>query len=259
MVKSGHARRRPLALLWPSVGAQFEQAAMRAVVPAQGTSAASTPAAAKEWQLPSGWTAPALPSAVAAQRLQLSLRDEEGEPEYLWVSMAARAVGTIVHAELQRLAQLETLPSAPDLRVGDYLPWLAELGVEPAEREASAQRILSALTVTLADERGPLAARCPARGGIQRISPQRKAGRPRRQCHRRSPAGATRWRPLDRRLQDQQPPGRWAWAFLAQQEERYRSQLRRYVQLARALSPGEVRAALYFPLLGEFREVDVDR
>jgi hypothetical protein len=37
--------------------------------------------------------------------------------------------------------------------------------------------------------------------------------------------------------------------------ERYRSQLETYVALARGLGPNPVRAGLYFPLLGAFREL----
>jgi hypothetical protein len=44
-------------------------------------------------------------------------------------------------------------------------------------------------------------------------------------------------------------------AFLTQELERYRSQLETYVALARGLGPNSVRAGLYFPLLGVFREL----
>src|SRR5262249_19041521 len=43
--------------------------------------------------------------------------------------------------------------------------------------------------------------------------------------------------------------------FLTREMQRYEGQLRKYVELARALGPNPVRAALYFPLLGEFREL----
>jgi len=43
--------------------------------------------------------------------------------------------------------------------------------------------------------------------------------------------------------------------FLAQELERYRPQLEGYLELARSLGREPVRAALYFPLLGEFRAV----
>jgi ATP-dependent exoDNAse (exonuclease V) beta subunit len=48
-------------------------------------------------------------------------------------------------------------------------------------------------------------------------------------------------------------------AFLASEEQRHGPQLQRYAALVRAVEPGEVRAALYFPLLGEFREVPLAR
>jgi hypothetical protein len=44
-------------------------------------------------------------------------------------------------------------------------------------------------------------------------------------------------------------------AFLDREVERYEPQLKKYVELAAALGPEPVRAALYFPLLGEFREL----
>jgi len=43
--------------------------------------------------------------------------------------------------------------------------------------------------------------------------------------------------------------------FLAQELQRYRPQLEAYLGLAAALGSQPVRAALYFPLLGAFREL----
>ena len=43
--------------------------------------------------------------------------------------------------------------------------------------------------------------------------------------------------------------------FLAQEAERYGPQLQRYADLARQYATGAMRAALYYPLLGEFREI----
>ena len=44
-------------------------------------------------------------------------------------------------------------------------------------------------------------------------------------------------------------------AFLNRELERYRAQLQNHSELARALGPEPVRAALYLPLLGAFREL----
>ena len=43
--------------------------------------------------------------------------------------------------------------------------------------------------------------------------------------------------------------------FIDRELARYAAQLRLYTQLARGLGPEPVRAALYFPWLGEFREL----
>ena len=45
-------------------------------------------------------------------------------------------------------------------------------------------------------------------------------------------------------------------AFLEQELQRYRPQLEGYAELAAAAGPEPVRAALYFPLLGAFRELE---
>jgi ATP-dependent exoDNAse (exonuclease V) beta subunit len=248
----------PLALLWPSVGTQFQQAAARPVAVAATTGAVTVPSALSSpqgWQLPANWAPPALPAAVAVERLQLSLRDAAREPEYLWVGMAARSVGTIVHAELQRLALLAALPAAPDLAASEYLSWLAELGVEPAERGAAAQRIVAALAATLRDARGRWLLDSTHAAAYSEL---RLSG-----LHEGRIVNVV----VDRLLVEADG-GRWVIdyktssheggeleSFLLQEEARYRPQLQRYVQLARALSPGKVRAALYFPLLGAFREV----
>jgi len=46
-------------------------------------------------------------------------------------------------------------------------------------------------------------------------------------------------------------------AFLDREAERYRPQLQRYAGLVSEPGGARVRAALYFPLLGEFREVEI--
>lgn len=249
-----------LGMLWPTVGDTFRAAQAPAAEAAQrAPSVASAAGVADDhWRLSANWAPENLPDEVAVERLQLSLRDSTAEPEYLWVGMAARAVGTIVHAELQRLAALPDLPPVPDRAAEGYWGWLTELGVVAAERAAAGARIHAALASTLSDSRGRWLL-----GGNHHAaySEWRLTG-----LH----AGRVVNIIIDRLLTE--PDGkRWIVdyktssheggdleAFLASEELRHRSQLQRYAALVSAVEPGVVRAALYFPLLGEFREVQLD-
>jgi len=64
-------------------------------------------------------------------------------------------------------------------------------------------------------------------------------------------ASGTRW-VIDYKISSHE--GADLQGFLAREVERYRPQLAAYVELARAVGDEPVRAALYFPLLGAFRE-----
>ena len=64
-------------------------------------------------------------------------------------------------------------------------------------------------------------------------------------------AGGTRW-VID--FKTSRHEGGRLEEFIGQELERYRGQLEVYATLARGLGPQPVRAALYFPLLGVFRE-----
>jgi len=244
-----------LAMLWPSIGHEFQAARTTAIA---DVPPAPIDPPAPAWRLTADWEPRDLPPPAPATRLEHSLRDDSTEPEYSWVRLTARAVGTIVHAELQRLAQQPPLPEHLDTVPEDYYGWLEEHGVVAAERADAALRIHAALSATLRDARGRWLL-----GGNHRAahSERRMTGR-----H----AGRVVNVVIDRLLVE--PDGeRWVVdyktgtheggqlaAFLAAEELRYRPQLQRYATLVRAAAPGPVRAALYFPLLGEFREVDLE-
>lgn len=258
-----------LGLLWPTVGATFRAVAAAAAA-AAGAAANIAPTAVLppapplipvrgQWRLSADWVPESLPGPVAVVRLELSLRESAAEPEYLWVGMAARAVGTIVHAELQRLAQLPLLPAAPDVAPPQYAGWLAELGVEAAERAAAGMRIHTALAGTLSDKRGRwLLGGDHARAHSELRLTGRYEGRVVNIIIDRlliEPDG-NRW-VVDYKTSTHE--GSDLEGFLAQEVLRYRPQLARYAALVTAQSPGTVRAALYFPLLGAFREVGLER
>jgi ATP-dependent exoDNAse (exonuclease V) beta subunit len=267
-----------LGLLWPVVEAQFVAAAASATATATAAASATAAVAASAatlgavgaepspasatgaeeaalWRLGAGWSPGALPPAVEAERLPLSLRLPGEQPDYDWVGLAARTVGTVVHAELQRFAALSDLPEPRHLRAADYLPWLAEHGVPEAEAPTAAARIVAALVATLGDARGRWLL---AAAGREASSELRLSG-----VYEGSIVNIS----IDRMLVDEHGD-RWIVDyktstheggelahFLAQQLERYAPQLQRYAAIAGALWPGRLRTALYFPLLGEFREL----
>ena len=253
-----------LALLWPVIGAQFTAqlaAASAASDPAESALVSSTtlaPSLAHAQRLSADWRPTSLPAAVRVRQLDLSLREPGARPEYSWVGLAARAVGTIVHAELQRLAALAVLPAGPDVAVDDYLLWLAELGVAAPERAAASDRIVNALARTLSDQRG----RWLLHGAREAHSELRLTG-----LHEGRVISII----IDRLIVDEHGD-RWIVdyktssheggdldGFLAEEAQRYRPQLQRYAELAQHSGAGRLRAALYFPLLGQFREIVLDQ
>jgi ATP-dependent helicase/nuclease subunit A len=248
-----------LDMLWPAIAHEFLTLAP-AALPGSTHGADGADAAQGTqplWRLPAAWRPPAPPAAPATRRLRLSAPVALEAPEYSWVGLTARAIGTIVHAELHRLAAARVLPQAQDLQSrGPYYGlWLGELGVPQAEHAPAQGLILQALERTLADPRG----RWLLSGShAQARSEWRLSG-----LHEGRIVNVI----FDRMLLDDQGQ-RWVVDYKTSSHEggaldefidsealRYAPQLRRYATLARALGPQPVRAALYFPLLGIFREL----
>jgi ATP-dependent exoDNAse (exonuclease V) beta subunit len=208
------------------------------------------------------WRPTGLPGPVAVSGLELSLRETGVAPEYSWVGLTGRAVGTVVHAELQRLAAGTTLPATPDADAADYHGWLTELGVPAVELDAASARITATLAAALRDPRGRwLLQGEPGRAAYSEL---RLSG-----LHEGRVVNIS----IDRLLTDA-AGDRWIVdyktgtheggdiaGFLTREAERYRPQLARYAELVAALMPdaagARVRVALYFPMLGELRELDL--
>jgi ATP-dependent exoDNAse (exonuclease V) beta subunit len=171
-------------------------------------------------------------------------------PEYRWVGSTARAIGTIVHAELHRLS-LDSVAG-----FAGYDAWLAELGVAPQEHASASRIVRQALERTLADARG----RWLLSGAHREAHSEWRL------------TGLYQGRVInvifDRMLVDEHGQ-RWVvdfktsmheggarQQFIDSEAERYRPQMQRYRALAAQLGSEPVRVALYFPLLGVFRELD---
>ena len=245
-------RRSLLARVWPALSDSFEVAAAPAAPPPRA-------AALLLRRLGRDWTPPLLPAAPALTHLPLPRAPLEPQ-EFSWVGETQRHIGTIVHAWLARAAQSNALPTAAeiDAQRAALEGELRRQGVALAERAAAAAVIAAALQRTFTDERGRwiLAAHRDARSELPLTG--LSEGRLRSVVIDRTfvDASGTRW-VIDYKTSRHEGGG--LEEFLAQEMQRYETQLRTYAALARALGPEPVRAALYFPLLGVLRELTGSR
>jgi len=127
--------------------------------------------------------------------------------------------------------------------------------VPAGEREGALELILTALRRTLADERGRwILSRAHGEARSEWPLTGVSVGRLRNVVVDRSfiDAEGIRW-VIDYKTSRHE--GGDLEGFLAQELERYRPQLADYRVLAARFGPEPVRAALYFPLIGAFREL----
>jgi ATP-dependent exoDNAse (exonuclease V) beta subunit len=242
-------RRGMLAILWPALGPRFER------IESARPEVARAPVLPLT-RLSGDWRAPAPPPAVPVTHLPPAYLASE-PLEFSWVRETQRDIGTVVHAWLARLALAPQLPPAAAVEQESVAvhAQLERLGVPRREQARAAEVILAALRQTLGDERG----RWILSGSHREAYSEWElsgvsAGRLRNVKIDRSfvDESGTRW-VIDYKTSAHE--GGDLEGFLAQEIERYRPQLEGYVTLARSLGPERVRAALYFPLLGAFRQV----
>jgi ATP-dependent exoDNAse (exonuclease V) beta subunit len=242
-------RRSPLALLWPALAGRFETVD-------GGAAPAAAAARAQLKRLAAAWQPAQPPPPVPLTRLPGAYLALE-PPEFSWVGETQREIGTLVHARLARLAQQQPLPAAGSIGEPSsaVLAELARAGVSERERGRAAELVLAAVRQTLADERGrwilsDAHTQAHSEWELSGVS----GGRLRNVKIDRSfiDAHGTRW-VIDFKTSVHEGSG--LEEFLEQELRRYQGQLATYCDLARALGPQPVRAALYFPLLGAFREL----
>jgi ATP-dependent exoDNAse (exonuclease V) beta subunit len=176
--------------------------------------------------------------------------------EYSWVGPLARAAGTAMHAELERLARLGegALAGLPQRAEACELR-LRELGIAPAAARAAAQGLITRLAELAGLEQarwllfaahGSAATELPLSGLVD---------------------GELRSVVIDRTFIDADGQ-RWIIdyktgvhsggdleEFVARELQRYTPQLQLYASLARQLGNEPVRTALFFPWLGVLREL----
>jgi len=239
-----------LASLWPALESQFVTRSAHASIDATLRPPVSR-------RLPLDWSPPRLEAAPELWHLPLAQQSLE-PPEFSWVRETSRLIGTVVHGELQRLGEAGELPTRTRIESEReaYAQQLRRRGVAERDLPRATQAVVEALARTVSDERGrwlfsaehseshsELALTGTAAGRLTNVVIDR--------CF--VDRDGIRW-VVDFKTSPHEGGG--LEAFLARELERYRAQLNTYAQLARALGPQPVRAGLYFPLLGAFRELD---
>jgi ATP-dependent helicase/nuclease subunit A len=238
-----------LAALWPVLGASFESAALE--TEPQGASASTQPLR----RLRADWTPPQVETLRALGHLPIAQQSLEQELEFSWVQETSRSIGTVVHAHLERFSAVAVSRASIEARREEFGRQLRRHGVPEGEVPSAVQVVVDALTRTAEDPRGrwifsgehdeaqsELALTGLADGRLTNVVIDRSF----------VDSEGTRW-VID--FKTSRHEGGGLETFLEREMERYQGQLRKYVELARELGPNPVRAALYFPLLGAFREL----
>jgi ATP-dependent helicase/nuclease subunit A len=250
-----------LASLWPALGATFKHGDLHAtptqpeVFDAPETDETSSNPLKR---LRADWTPPSAADTAATDVSRLPLGRQSLEPpEFSWVGETSRHIGTVVHAGLEAFANATTLPSRASIQAAKdtYRHQLLRHGVPERDLARATDVVVEALTRTVEDERGRWIFAPEHREARSELAlTGLAAGRLTGVVIDRSfiDSAGTRW-VID--FKTSRHEGGGLEAFLEQEMDRYRPQLETYVALARGLGSNSVRAGLYFPLLGAFREL----
>lgn len=239
-----------LALLWPATAEQFELA--------DTSSFATSPTAPRRpglRRLPADWGPAMIANVPLSPGLPIG-SDHAIVPEFSWVGETARLIGSVVHLFLDRWSKSAAVPRIESVMESrePYRAALARLGVDALELDRAAELVQRALAATLRDERGQWMFAASHRDAASELALSGlHDGRLVHAVIDRSfvDADGTRWI-IDYKTSRHEGGG--IDAFVDAEVDRYRAQLARYAALAAALGPEPIRTALYFPLLGVFRE-----
>jgi ATP-dependent helicase/nuclease subunit A len=245
-----------LQLLWPTLESQFANCVASTEPRAQPDADTATVTTKR---LPADWCAPAPRPPIGTA----ALRDVvENEPlpalQFEWVSETGRHVGTLVHREIERWARSGSASGAEQFAShrAEYLAQLAELGVPPALRTGAVERVVDTLTQMSLDQRGRwLLARHTDAASELALTGIVGGDVVNAVIDRTFVADGYRWI-VDFKTGSHEGGGRGE--FLDSETTRYRPQLQRYAQLMRDYRPElPVKAALYFPAMRAWREVEL--
>jgi ATP-dependent helicase/nuclease subunit A len=238
-----------LRALWPVLAGEFELPTPG--LQAQPADDAPRGGPLKRLPLESSQDRHLAPLAGAAIIIPVA-RDET--PIFDWAGETARRVGSLVHAELQKMDLASLDEAAIRAREGHFRRWLERNGVPQDRLNQATARVVEALLGVHRDPRGRWILK---RGYREDLREHGLSGYWQGEFSRvvldRSfiDEAGLRW-VID--YKTSQHLGGGLELFLDREVERYRSQLERYGRLARRLGPEPVRLGLYFPLMRAWRE-----
>ena len=242
-----------LAKIWTTVGPDFSESLKDQVVEEDDTVDTITPEppGIPLRRLAADWTPLPPPEDVVWEpRRQLPGAEDPGpgQPTFEWAGQLQRRVGTVVHRMLQQLRA----PDRLDFKRETLLAALRQEGLDGRKLDEALSRAVSALTNTVADNRG--------RWILSRHHDDQREyalstvvrGRVRRHVLDRTfVAGGTRWI-IDYKTGPH--AGGSPQDFLDNEQARYRTQLETYAGLIRSMDSRPIRLGLYFPMLQGWRE-----
>jgi len=235
-----------LKLLWPIVSGCFANISRVPVAqPAQEQRIIR--------RAPAGWQVPGPPAAVKPSRGIETL--EPPQVAFEWVGDRLRHAGTALHGFLQQIAREgfdAWTEDAVRARRDLYESVLANLGMPPDDLPEAVQRVETGLLKTLRDPRGRWILEAHAAAECELKVAGLIGGKfTEAMIDRTFVEHDVRWI-IDYKTSEHL--GSDVEAFLNSEQNRYREQLERYARLLFQQDGRPIRLALYFPLLGGWRE-----
>jgi ATP-dependent exoDNAse (exonuclease V) beta subunit len=221
-----------------------------------------TPEYREDWvqpvikRFPSGWTNLAAPASISVGRHPRHV-DDDNEVTFDWAGSVAMRVGLVVHRCLQYIAEAGPAAWADRNNEAALRAMLLEEGVSLVELDDAFVKVSHALKTTLQDKQGQWI-----------LSDQHEQSVCEYPVTMLEEGNAVHF-VIDRSFVDNKGD-RWivdyktssheggdVEAFIDAEVVRYKNQMERYRDVMLLLEPERnIRTALYFPLLGEFRELE---
>jgi ATP-dependent helicase/nuclease subunit A len=239
-----------LRTLWPVLAGEFE---LPTPPLSQAEAADDAPRGGPLKRLPLEWSQDRHFAPLAGRASAVALARDE-TPIFDWAGETARRVGSLVHAELQRMELASLDEPAIRAREGHFRRWLELHGVPEDRLNQATARVVEALLGVHRDPRGRWILSPGYREDLREHALSGHwQGEFERVVFDRSfiDDAGVRW-VID--YKTSQHLGGGLELFLDSEVDRYRSQLERYGRLARRLGPQPIRLGLYFPLMRAWRE-----